>query len=90
MEPLWEWQAPEDSEEQATAHKLKRPQKTLLHPLVFHTENQFSRVFPRSSLASLVSLFIFPWLLAKSSPLSLLLAFEAWKWKGSWAEGWFP
>ena len=68
MEPPWEWQAPEDSGEQATAHKLKRPQKTPLHPLVFHTENQFSRVFPRSRLASLVSLFIFPWLLATSWP----------------------
>lgn len=66
-------------------------QKTLPHPLVFHAKNQFSRVFPRSGLASPVSLFIFPWLPAASWPnpphphrLLHLGLLSRLKWEGSW------
>lgn len=71
-EPSWAWRAPGDPGKRAVARKLKRPRKTLLHQSVFHTENQFSRVFPRSGLASLVVVCIFPWPPAASRPNPLL------------------
>lgn len=69
MGPPWEWLSPQDRGEHATACKRERPQKTPLHPSVFHTENRFSRVFPRSGLASLGCYsFIPPWPPAASWP----------------------
>lgn len=51
-EPPREWLSPQERGEHAAACALGRPRKTPLYPLVFHTENRFSRVFPGSGLAS--------------------------------------